>query len=242
MRGCFITGTDTGVGKTVVTAALARHLTERGHSIGVMKPVETGVASDDRADSDAALLKAAALAVEPLDLISPYRFSPPLAPLAAARKTGVTVELDQIVQAFERVRDQHTFILVEGVGGVMVPIGVDWDTRDLMVRLGLPVLVVGRVSLGGVNHALLTLDALKQRGLRILALLLNHPAHPTATANETEQTASTVVLLRERSGVPVLGPLPYDGSYAEARMERGHHLSASPCIAELATLLTTGAS
>ncbi len=241
MRGCFITGTDTGVGKTMVTAALARHLTERGHSIGVMKPIETGVAGDDRFDSDAARLKAAASATESLDLIGPYRFSPPLAPLAAARKTGVTIELDRIVQAFDRVRDRHSISLVEGIGGVMVPIGIDWDVRDLMVRLGLPVLVVGQATLGGVNHALLTLDALRQRGLRIVALLLNRPSPLAAGSHETAQTDSTVSLLRERSGVPVLGPLPYDPHLAGSWTERIREVSAGPCIAELARLLTTGA-
>jgi dethiobiotin synthetase len=240
LKGLFVTGTDTGVGKTFVTAALARHLSQCGYSIGVMKPVETGVAGNDSSDSDAAVLKAASSATESLDLISPYRFSPPLAPLAAARQMGVTIELERIVQAFEGLRGRHTLILVEGVGGVMVPVGVDWDVRDLIRRLGLPVLVVGRATLGGVNHALLTLEALKQRGLRVFALLLNQTAHSIAVGTETEQMASTVTLLRERSGVPVLGPLTYDESCTGAPMERGHHLSTSPCLAELAAMVTTG--
>lgn len=242
ISGCFITGTDTGVGKTVVTAGLARHLTERGYSIGVMKPVETGVARVDEINSDAALLKAAASAGEPLDLISPYRLSPPLAPLAAARQMGVTIELDRIVQTFEGLRDKHTLILIEGAGGLMVPVGVDWDMRDLMVRLGLPVLVVGRPTLGGVNHAILTLEALKRRGLRVLALLLNQSERPLDRAHATEQVASTVALLKERSDVPVLGPLSYNGECTGDRMEWIQRLSTRPSVAELAGLITTGES
>lgn len=239
--GCFITGTDTGVGKTLVTAALACSLVEQGYSIGVMKPVETGVPNQGDDHSDAAVLKVSASVSDQLDQISPYRLSPPLAPLAAARLAGVTIELERIARRFASLKARYAMVLVEGIGGVMVPVGADWDVRDLIARLDLPVLVVGRAALGGVNHALLTLDALRQRGLPILALLLNQPAAPSQQTNSTDQIESTVSLLRERSGVPVLGPLPYGGEGPGDRTERIRFLSASPYIGEVARLLTTGA-
>ena len=210
-RGIFITGTDTGVGKTVVTAALAAALAKHGYAVGVMKPIETGVPSSVDAGSDAARLRAAARSSDTLTEIRPYAFRRPLAPLNAARLEKRTVTVPTIMRAFRTLQLRHEVLLVEGVGGVYVPITSSLNMSDLIYRMKFPAIVVGRVSLGGINHALLTLHALRRRKIPIVALVLNQrrPVH-TKTARVQEQ--STVSLLRRLAGVPVVGPLPYSPS------------------------------
>ncbi|HNK14967.1 MAG TPA: dethiobiotin synthase [Nitrospira sp.] len=207
-NGVFVTGTDTGVGKTLVSAALARRLVRLGCAVGVMKPVETGVSSGTPDQSDAARLIAAARVEDSLGLVSPYRFSLPLAPFAAASSQGQVIEFETILNRYEQLAARHACVVVEGAGGLLVPMGHQWDLRDLIVRLRLPVILVGRVGLGGINHALLTLDALEHRKIPVVALVLNETA-VLADPVQEEQQKSTVALLRERVSVPLLGPLPY---------------------------------
>lgn len=237
----FVTGTDTGVGKTFVTSALARHLKNRGLAVGVMKPIETGAAHDAPDLSDADRLTCAAGVVDALDLIAPYRFPDPLAPLAAARRAGLSVDVGVIAQAVQILRARHTVLLVEGVGGVLVPIGPQLDIRDLIACLGAPVLVVGRAGLGGVNHALLTVEAVRQRGLTVLAIVLNEPAPTPATTAAELQVDSTVELIRELAGAPVFGPLrhaPSGGQSWEATLDT---IAEDNCISSLADLVLKGA-
>ena len=242
-RGCFVTGTDTGVGKTVVAAALAICLRQRGLDVGVMKPVETGVAGDDSTPSDAEDLRGAGGAVDPVDAVSPYRLAAPLAPLAAARHAGVVIEPDRILAGYEKLAAGHALMVVEGIGGVMVPIGDRFNVRDLIARLGLPAVVVGRASLGGVNHALLTVEALRQRRVPILGIVLNHamiPSELAGTKAETiaaRQTESTACLVKELSGVPVLGPLPYEPMLARARSAGFSKVATEEAIRTLADLI-----
>jgi dethiobiotin synthetase len=207
-KGLFVTGTDTGVGKTLVSAALIRRLVQIGCSVGVMKPVETGVQPDSPADSDAGRLMAAAETEDTLDLVCPYRLHAPLAPLAAARAEERSIDVTEILRRFERLVDRYSCVIVEGAGGLLVPMGQDWSVRDLIVRLGIPVVLVGRAGLGGINHALLALESLERAKIAVMALLLNE-TRPTLSSVEQAQVSSTVSLLRERAGVPVLGPLPY---------------------------------
>lgn len=235
----FIAGTDTGVGKTVVTAALARCLRRRGYRVGVMKPIETGVRADhpDQLNrSDAACLRRAAGSTDDWALISPYRFTAPLAPLDAARAEGRVVTFPPIRDAFQTLKARHQILLVEGAGGLLVPISEDRDMSNLIVELACPVLVVGRMSLGGINHARLTLEALARRTLSVLAYVVNQ-IREAGSEVEGLQQRSTVALLRERSLVPVLGPLPAERRLAadwDAGIER---LSTHPVIEELACLV-----
>jgi dethiobiotin synthetase len=208
--GCFITGTDTGVGKTLVAAALAVCFKQRGQDVGVMKPIETGHGDKDAAESDAARLCTAAGMTEPVETISPYRFSDPLAPLDAARRAGTVIHMGTIVAAFHALAARHSLMLIEGAGGVRVPISEKADMRDLIEQLGLPVIVVGRAAIGGINHVLLTVEALARRQIAIAAIVLNQTKSGPTTIVEGMQQSSTLALLRERSGVPVVGPLLYE--------------------------------
>lgn len=206
--GVFITATDTGVGKTLVTAALVSHLRQRGIDVGAMKPVETGVSRSTRAQSDGARLRQAAGSHDPMAEVCPYVFRLPLAPLSAARAERKTIRVTSILRAFRALCQKHDFVAVEGAGGLHVPITSAIDGLDLMERMGLPVVVVGRSGLGGVNHALLTLHALRQRKIPIVALVLNQ-CRPGRTKIARVQEQSTVTLLRRLAKVPVVGPLPY---------------------------------
>lgn len=234
--GVFVTGTDTGVGKTLVSAALVRKLAQSGRRVGVMKPVETGVDAGSSDHSDAARLMAAARVKDSLDLVSPYRFLAPLAPLSAAEAQGGNIELSEIVRRYEQLAARYPYVVVEGAGGLLVPMGNKWDMGDLISRLDLPVVLVGRVGLGGINHALLTLEALERRRIHILALLLNETV-PSTTAVEQEQRASTVALLKERASVPLLGPLPYQPPLDGRWNETVEQLAGSRPISELAELV-----
>jgi dethiobiotin synthetase len=232
-RGIFITGTDTGVGKTVVTAALALHLARGGRSVGVMKPVETGVPDGAPEWTDAYRLRSAAGLDDPIERISPYRFSKPFAPLGAAREAGKFIVLEDIVRRFDEMAAHHVVTLVEGVGGVLVPMAPGWDVRDLIQHLGLPVIVVGRAGLGGINHARLTIEALRLKKSRILAQVLNE-TRPVSSAIEREQTRMTQSLLRELTAVPVLGPIAFSSVVGHDWAKGIEELATAPVITALA--------
>ena len=221
LRGVFITATDTGVGKTVVTAALAVALRKHGYAVGVMKPIETGVSRSAKAQSDGARLRRTAGSHDLIAEVCPYVFRLPLAPLDAACLEKRTVRLPTIMRAFRMLQSRHEVLLVEGVGGVHVPITSSLDVSDLIYRMKLPAIVVGRVSLGGINHALLTLGVLRQRKISVLALVLNRTL-PAQTATAQLQESSTVRLLRQLAGAPVIGSLPYSST-----LERNFHSEVS---------------
>jgi len=235
-RGVFITATDTGVGKTVVTAALAVALRRGGYAVGVMKPIETGVPLSADTRSDAVRLRTAARSSDTLTEVRPYVFRLPLAPLEAARLEKRRVTLQAIMRAFSILRQRHEVLLVEGVGGLYVPVTASCDISNIIYRMKLPAIVIGRVSLGGFNHALLTLEALRRRNIPILALVLNRTvAVKTATARLQE--SSTLRLLRQLAGVPVIGPLPYRATL-EGNFEREvAKLARTATITKLARLI-----
>ena len=188
-RGYFVTATDTGVGKTVVTAGLAAAFRARGHDVAVFKPVQSGALAADPS-GDAALLGA--------DCV--YAFSAPLAPLVAARAEGSTIALEPLVKRAEELAREHEFLLVEGAGGLLVPLADGLDLADLAAALGLPLVVVARAGLGTVNHTLLTIEAARARGLELAGVVLN--------GKSDESTADNAALIEASSGVRVLAQVP----------------------------------
>lgn len=169
-RGFFVSGTDTGVGKTVAACALVRGLRARGLDLGVMKPIETGVGAAGPLDAQA--LREAAGVDDPLDEICPQQFSLPAAPNVAAAAEGREVDLDLLSQCFAQLAGRHALMVVEGAGGLLVPIADACDMGDLAGQLGLPVIVVARMGLGTINHTLLTLRELDRRGLALAGVVL----------------------------------------------------------------------
>jgi len=204
--GFFVTGTDTGVGKTFVAACLAAVLRSKGVRVGVMKPVETGcgLSKGRRIPRDGLLLKRMAAAPDPIEQIVPYRLKAPLAPLAAARMEGIRIRPDRIEKAYERIRSGCSFMLVEGAGGVLVPVTDRLFMADLIARLALPALVVARAGLGTLNHTLLTVSFLQGRGIPVAGVVLNDVDGKKDLAKKTN-----AALLRQLLPVPVLGQVPF---------------------------------
>jgi dethiobiotin synthetase len=237
LTGVFVAGTDTGVGKTTVTAALAVQIQTRGRSVGIMKPIETGISIDGDDGSDAERLRTAAGITDAMELISPCRFVEPIAPLAAARRAGRTIDLEAIKQAFHRLAGGSRFMLVEGVGGLLAPLSDRFDTGDLLRTLQLPAILVSHASLGAVNHTLLTLEALARRKVPVLAVVLNHPMPTDRAGPAAEQSQCTLELLRELAGVPVFGPLAHVSMLKVEWIEAIHRLSLDAELSRLGTLL-----
>lgn len=235
-NGIFITGTDTGVGKTLVGAALAVALKQMGRTVGVMKPIETGVSASSAGHSDAARLRSVIDSEEQLGAICPYRFALPVAPLAAAQAERRTIDPDMIRKVYGLLAAQYDCTIVEGVGGVFVPITSAADVTDLITRLKLPVVVVGRSGLGGINHARLTIEALRRKRIPVAALVLNQ-TQPAKSKLARTQERTTVALLHKRAGLPVLGPLPYQPGLSRGFRQAAGRLARSAAIKTLAKLV-----
>ncbi|HIE65333.1 MAG: dethiobiotin synthase [Nitrospira sp.] len=205
-RGVFIIGTDTGVGKTVVAGAIARILSSEGIDVGVMKPFESGCrqSGEGLIPGDAAYLKRSARSEDPLQLIAPYPFKEPLAPYAAAMRAKKKIDFSRILKAFDQLQKRHSFLVVEGVGGLMVPLTARKDLLSLVLLLELPVLLVARSGLGTLNHTLLTLGQGWAQGVSFTGLILNR-----TTPKKDLSEESNLEILKERIDLPIMGPLPF---------------------------------
>ena len=206
-KGYFITGTDTGVGKTVVTAALAMALGKLGFKVGVMKPVESGCREEGGhlVPQDALFLRTAAGCKASLELITPYAFADPLTPAIAAERAGRTIDIDHIRQCYQKLRAKHDIVLVEGAGGLLAPLTHQLMMQDVAVALNLPLLIVARNVLGTINHTALTVAVACKRS-SVLGVVLNHtePPDPCNLAIQTNEEA-----LRRWSKAQVYCQLPY---------------------------------
>jgi dethiobiotin synthetase len=200
-RGFFVSGTDTGVGKTVAACALVRAMIRRGLDVGVMKPIETGVGAEGPLDAQA--LRSAAAAREPLEEICPQTFALPAAPTVAAASEGRAVEMGAIRDAFARLRARHEWLVVEGAGGLLVPAVRDLSMADLCRELELPLLIVGRAALGTINHTLLTLEAAEARGLPVAGVVISHSGGRLSAAD-----AANLEALRDALGTTLVGEIP----------------------------------
>lgn len=174
-KGLFITGTDTGVGKTFIGAGLARVLFEKGLNVQPRKPAESGCLARDGqvVAADGAAYHSAVNASVSLEIITPYRYRAGLAPPQAAQLEHRTLTLDQLHQAVLQNVDENSFMLVEGAGGLYSPIAMDGLNADLATRLQLPVLLVAANRLGCINHILLSLEAAQKRNLTVSHVILN---------------------------------------------------------------------
>ena len=208
MRGVFISGTDTGVGKSIVAAAVCAALHARGERVAAFKPVVTGLADPPQGPwpHDHELLAAAAgSGQQPAD-VAPYTFSAPVSPHFAARLEGKAIDPVRIARAARSAARGADALVCEGVGGLLVPITLGYSVRDLAVELGLPVVVVARTGLGTINHSLLTVEAVRAAGLRVAGIVMSPwpglPEPIEASNRETvEQVAAAPV-----SGMPPTTP------------------------------------
>jgi dethiobiotin synthetase len=207
--GLFITGTDTGVGKTFVACGLAALLRESGCRVGVMKPAETGCVEKDGKlfPEDAVRLKDVSGCALPLETICPFQLRDPLAPSIAAERENRRIDIDRLIDVYDQISAAHDVTLVEGAGGLMVPLLPSYTYADLARVVRLPVLVVAANRLGVINHLLLTLEHASCKGLRVLGYVLNQMQCEPSLAADTNQVALSTL-----TAVPCLGEIPYFAS------------------------------
>ncbi len=199
MKGVFIVGTDTEVGKTLIGGLLAKYFKEKGLSVGVYKPVESGV-------SDGRFLKDMSGDPAPIEEIVLYSLSYPVCPFVSAELEGVKIERSRILDTFRKRVPVYDFFICEGAGGLMVPLGDGFMVSDLVVDFGLPVLVVTRSSLGAINHTILTVEKLLSMGVDVAGVVINHI---TGGSGIPERTLKDV--LSRFLTVDIAGELPYLG-------------------------------
>ncbi|HUO44790.1 MAG TPA: dethiobiotin synthase [Burkholderiales bacterium] len=218
-RGFFITGTDTGVGKTLVACALLHALARRGERAAGMKPVASGAVRtvNGLRNEDVEALLAASNVKVARELVNPYCFETPIAPHLAAQRAGVEISLDNIAAAFAALAERADRVVVEGIGGFRVPLNAAEDGADLAARLDLPVILVVGVRLGCLNHALLTAHAIVERGLVFAGWIANRidPQMEAADLN--------VDALEQRLAAPLLGDIGHmstpDAAIIAARLD-----------------------
>ena len=211
--GLFVTGTDTEVGKTVVAGAIADWFRRRGRRVGVLKPVATGCAHrrEGLVSEDAEFLAHCADARFPLDVICPQRYAEPLAPAVAAERAGVPVDWEAVARSLRMISAGSDVMIVEGVGGAMVPLDAKHTVLDLARWLALPAVVVARPALGTINHTLLTVEALRAAGVAVAGVVVNrYPAESATVAEETNPRA-----IEKWGKVPVLCIVPDEKPQAE---------------------------
>jgi len=205
-RGVFVTGTDTGVGKTVAAAALVHALRGAGETVVPMKPIAAGAEERDGrwANEDTlALLEAAGLERDALERVTPVLLREPMSPHIAAAREGRTISLAPILEELGRAGPANAFHIVEGVGGFVVPLGDDLDTIDLARAVALPVVLVVGLRLGCLNHSLLTARAVEAAGLELAGWIANAIDPAMSVPDENVQT------LRRRLRAPLLGRFPW---------------------------------
>jgi dethiobiotin synthetase len=214
--GFFVTGTDTGVGKTLAACALLHALAARGLRAAGMKPVAAGARrrGAELRNEDVTLLSEAGNVEAPLRLRNPYCFAQPIAPHIAARLAGVDIEIPAILRAWRSLARLADVVVVEGAGGFCVPLNEREDMADLASRLRLPVILVVGMRLGCLNHALLTAHAIGRRRLRLAGWIANHIDPRMARADDN------VAALARRLAAPCIARIPYSRAADARRLAR----------------------
>jgi dethiobiotin synthetase len=210
-KGIFLTGTDTGVGKTFVASGLLIAFKEIGLNVCPMKPVETGckLKGDRLIPMDSInLLKTSGIS-EDLEKINPYRFRLPLAPSVAAELEGKVIKKSNITSAYYYLEDKYQITIVEGAGGIMVPIYKKYLFIDLIRDLNLPIMIVSRPGLGTINHTLLTIEAARNKGLNVLGIIINYS---TKTKKGLPERTNPEVI-EKIGGIPIRGIIPYSKKF-----------------------------
>jgi dethiobiotin synthetase len=218
MKVIFVTGTDTGVGKTVISSALAAFFSLRKNMrVGVMKPFESGLSKRDKdlLPWDAICLREASGSNVDLNIISPYTFESPVAPEVAAMLEHVNIDISMVDKIFQGLRKSHDLVIIEGAGGVLVPIRENFFFADLIQQWKAPTLIVSRLGLGTINHTLLTNHFLKERGIKVLGVILNNTEGLEDLPAQTNPD-----ILRRYLDTPVLGIFPHVKDLLKGSVDR----------------------
>jgi dethiobiotin synthetase len=224
VNGLFVTGTDTGVGKTLFTCALLHAYASKGLRAVGMKPVAAGAVRENGVlvNEDVAAMRAASNVAAPLELVNPYCLEPPIAPHIAAAQASVTIDAERIAASYERLAGLADRVVVEGAGGFLVPLGADVDTADLARRLALPVVIVVGMRLGCLNHALLTAAAVRVAGLRLAGWVASHVDPDMLYADEN------VEALKARLDAPLIARIPY--THAPDAASLAHYVDSTGIV------------
>lgn len=210
MAGLFITATDTEIGKTVITGAITAALKGRGMDVGVMKPVASGGVANEAgklvAEDATFLMQAAGIEERERELVNPLCLAPALTPAVAAVLSGVTVDIQTFITSYQKLKEIHDFLIVEGVGGIVAPLWQNYIVADLMADFALPVIVVARPNLGTINHTVLTVEYGRSRGLHMAGIIINGWNQDEVGILET----SNEEYIKELTGLPILGKFPYN--------------------------------
>jgi dethiobiotin synthetase len=206
-NGLFITGTDTGVGKTLIAGGIARVLRQQGLKVGVFKPIATGCRDEGvLVSDDTEFLALCADAEYSLSVITPVTYKTPAAPITCAQIEGRAIDYDEIVKAYRYLCEHTDVVIVEGIGGAMVPLDAAHTVLDLAVEFDLPTVIVARPNLGTINHSLLTIAAVRNAGLPVAGLVIS--GYNAFEADIAEETSADVIC--EFSDTPLLSIVPFD--------------------------------
>ena len=208
-KGIFVTATDTGVGKTIVAGAMVAALRARGVRACGAKPIESGCVPNPvigtLMPADGVFLQKASGGQESLDLICPVRFEAPLAPLAAAQEAGEVVRVEEALKAVDELQGKYDTLIVEGIGGLMVPVAERYMVSDMARDIGYPLIVVASPFLGTINHTLLTVRRAQDEGLEVEGVVLCYHRKPEGTLAERTNPR----MLEQFLNVPLLGTFPF---------------------------------
>lgn len=198
-KGIFVTGTDTEVGKTYVSCAIIKQLKEKGANVGVMKPIASG------SRQDSVFLKKAAGVNDPIDIINPIFFEKPLAPWVAAKLTGKRINLGKVWDAYKVLKKKYEFLIIEGAGGLLVPVTEKTYIIDIAKQFNFPIVIVSRPNLGTINHTLLTVNYARHYGLKVEGFVVNY-AKPYKKGLALETNPDVISQLGKAK---LLGIVPY---------------------------------
>ena len=205
MKAYFITGTDTGVGKTSITAGLAGAMRKIGIDVGVMKPIATGLPSKTGfKSSDVTKLVEASSVKDPENLINPVFLPLPTSPYDATKLLELSVDMPLIFEQFKKLLSLHEIVLVEGIGGIMTPIAKNFFVADMIKKMDIEVIIVTRATIGTLNHTVMTCKMCKDYGIKIRGLVINNFDEKGTPAEK-----NAPVTLYELTGVPILGTIPF---------------------------------
>ena len=204
-NGIFITGTDTGIGKTIASCAIMHELAKQGFSVAGMKPIASGATSHQGQlkNDDALALMRHSTAAQEYKYVNPYCFEPAIAPHIAAELAGIEINMNSIQQSYAKLCEKVDWVVVEGVGGWLVPINMEQEVSDIADQLNLPVILVVGLRLGCINHALLTLESIRSKNIKIIGWIANHVVPKLHSSDQIIKT------LQNKMNTTYLGYLPH---------------------------------
>ena len=208
MRGLFITATDTDIGKTMITGAIAAAFKARGIHVGVFKPLASGAITNEEGNlvsEDASfLMKAAGMGEELRSEVNAVCLEPALTPAIAARESGITIDIEKVIAEVKQNAQKYDMVLIEGVGGITAPLWQDYLLADMMKAFALPAIIVSKPRLGAINHTVLTYEYAKQRGIALHGVILNRWEEDSAGVLEE----SNIAYIEAMTGLPIVGKFP----------------------------------